>query len=145
MNKLIFFLCFLILSPLSIANELINLSPEQLLSLQKTNNALVVDIRTIKEWETTGIIPGSKKLQSFSANGDFDAQTWVEQLNQLKSSPDQPIILVCRSGGRSGKVGTFLSKQLGMKNIYHLSNGINSWMKADLPINKDCSNMLACK
>lgn len=139
---------FFLLSSLSFftsAAELINLSPEQLVSLQKNNNALVIDVRTEKEWNSTGTIPGSHKLQFFSPTGKSDANKWLAEMNQLKTSEDQPIILVCRSGGRSGKVGNMLVKQQGMKNIYHLSSGISNWIRAGNETAKDCLPNIACK
>ena len=126
------------------AEELGQLSAEQLIAMQKQDNALVIDIRTEKEWNTTGIIPDSHKLQFFTATGKYDADKWLSDLNQLKTSPEQTVILVCRSGKRSGMVGDMLTKKMEMKNIHHLSTGIMPWIKAG---NKttDCSTKLACK
>ncbi len=143
--NLFFFLTFTFFSSLISAEELTNLSAKQLLSLQKNEKALVVDIRTEREWSATGTIPNSHKLQFFSAQGNYDTEKWLADLNKLKSSPDQAIILVCHSGGRSGKVGKLLTKQLGMKNIYHLSNGMMSWVKEKNPVNIKCPTQFACK
>lgn len=126
------------------AEELGNLSPEQLKSMQKSANALVVDIRTKQEWNTTGTIPNSHKLQFFTNDGKYDAEKWLNNLNQLKSSDDQPVILVCRSGGRSGMVGDLLANTMGMKNIYHLSNGIMPWIKAGNDTSKECITSKSC-
>lgn len=126
------------------AEELGQLSAEQLIAMQKQDNALVIDIRTEKEWNTTGIIPDSHRLQFFSSTGKYDADKWLSDLNQLKTSPEQTVILVCRSGKRSGMVGDMLTKKMGMKNVHHLSTGIMPWIKVG---NKttDCSTKLACK
>ena len=118
------------------AEELTNISPEQLKTL-RNNGALVVDVRTAKEWDATGIIPGSKKLEFFNEQGEFDAKKWLNTLNQHHSSAEQPVILVCRSGNRSDMVGNYLAKKVGMKNIYHLQNGILSWIKTGNEIEKD--------
>ena len=142
--KLTFFLLLTLFSSFISAEELINLSTDQLIALQKNQNALVIDIRTEKEWATTGTIPNSHKLQFFSANGKYDAEKWLSDLENLKSSAEQPIILVCRSGSRSGMVGNMLSKQKNMKNIFHLSNGIMPWIKAGNEVNKECSPQQSC-
>lgn len=128
--KSILLLLLSVFSSILSAEELINLSAEQLIDLQKNNNALVVDIRTEKEWNSTGTIPGSHKLQFFSSQGKYDLKKWLSDLDQIKTSKDQPVILVCRSGGRSGMVGDILTKKKSMKNIHHLSNGISSWINA---------------
>lgn len=112
------------------AEELTNLSTQQLISIQKEQKAIIIDIRTEKEWGSTGTIPESHKLQFFTSGGKYDVDKWLANLKKLKRSEDQPVILVCRSGNRSGMVGTMLTKQLNLKNIYHLSNGISSWIKA---------------
>ena len=138
----LFFICFFF-SALIYAEELGQLSAAQLIAMQKQDNALIIDIRTEKEWNTTGIIPDSHKLQFFSATGKYDADKWLADLNQLKTAPDQTVILVCRSGNRSGMVGNMLTKQIGMKNVYHLSTGIMPWIKAGNKIT-DCPTKLAC-
>ncbi len=140
--------CFLLLALFSLSGateELVNLSVEQVHTMQQNNNALVIDIRTEKEWQTTGIIPASHKLEFFNSEGKYDAEKWLAELEKLKSSPDQPVILVCRSGNRSGMVGNFLAKQLGMKNIYHLSSGIQSWSRTGLKLENECLPNVACK
>lgn len=144
-NKLFFLLFLCLFSSLSLAEELGLLTAEQLLAMQNDSNALVIDIRTEKEWKATGTIPNSHKLQFFSPTGNYDTSKWLADLNKLKSADNQAIILVCRSGGRSGKVGELLTKQLGMSNIHHLSNGISSFVKTGNKLVKDCSNQLACK
>ena len=141
---ILFFICSFFTAFIS-AEELGQLSAEQLIALQKQDNALVIDIRTKKEWNTTGTIPDSHKLQFFSSTGKYDAEKWLSDLNQLKSSPEQSVILVCRSGNRSSMVGEMLTKKMGMKNVHHLSTGIIPWIKAGNKITNDCSTKLACK
>jgi len=118
------------------AGELGQVSAEQLLDMQQNQHALVVDIRTDAEWNATGVIPNSQKLQSYDSEGRFDSAKWLTELQKLKTSPDQPVILVCRSGNRSGKVGDFLARQ-GMNQVYHLSKGIQSWIKDGRPVKND--------
>lgn len=142
--KIILFAFFSLFSTLTTAAELIDLSVEQVQALQKNGAALVIDIRTEQEWLSTGIIPSSHKLEFFNKQGKYDAEQWLDELAKLKSSSDQPVILVCRSGNRSGMVGNYLTQQLGMKNVYHLSNGIQAWIKAGQKLDNACPNQLAC-
>lgn len=127
-----------------VAAELGNLSPDQLLDMQRNDHALVVDVRTPAEWQSTGIIADSHKLQAFDATGNFDADAWVAKLQKLKTSPNQPIILVCRSGNRSGKVGEVLTQKLGMTRVYHLANGLQSWFNSGRPLSPNCFTV-SCK
>ncbi|HIL77744.1 MAG: rhodanese-like domain-containing protein [Methyloprofundus sp.] len=139
--SLIFFLLFSgkILS----AAELTNLTPGQV-NKSLNNETLVIDIRTPREWQTTGIIPGSHPVKFFDQNGKYDTQQWLAAVQKLQSSPDQEIILVCHSGGRSGKVGKLLSKKLNMPNVSHLQNGIKSWIKEQRPTEKACTATQTC-
>ena len=124
--SLLFFCCLLI-SGLAFA-ELIGVNPDKLQEMAD-QGALVIDIRTENEWQTTGTIPSSQKLMFYDENGNSDADQWLAQLQKLKSSPDQPVIVVCHSGGRSSSVGKYLNTEIGMPNVYHLENGISGWIK----------------
>ena len=137
---------YLFLVPFSsflMAADLVNLSPAELQKFQ-SKNAIVVDIRTEKEWAETGIIPSSHKIEFFSADGQSDPEKWLVNLRQQMKSPDQPIVLVCRSGNRSRMAGDFLTQKMGMTNVYHLEKGIKSWIKEGLNIQKDCPKQIAC-
>ena len=129
---LYFFSLLLAFSPVQ-AEELKPLNPEQLQTIQAQQSPLIIDVRTPAEWQATGIIPNSHKLQGFDSNGQFDANKWTAELEKLKTSPDQAVILVCRSGNRSGKIGDILVKQ-GQHNIYHLQNGIQGWIQTGHPV-----------
>ena len=118
------------------ATELGQLTPAQLETLKNEQQAVVFDIRTAKEWRETGLIPESHPLQFFDDQGQYNLDRWLAEAKKLQKTPEQPIILVCRSGNRSGKLGNMLTRQLGMKNIYHLSNGMTAWIKADKAIEK---------
>ncbi len=142
--KPLFFLFLALFSGLLSAAELVTISSEQLQTLQQ-QNALVVDIRTEQEWAESGTIPKSLKIQFFDNNGDFDSDLWLKQLNEHRQTSNQAVILVCRSGNRSAKVGNFLTQKLGMINIYHLENGMNAWSKEGRKIDKDCPTQIDCK
>ncbi len=124
------------------AEELGELSNPDFVKMQP--EALVIDIRTEQEWQQTGTIPNSHKLQFFSAEGKYDTDEWIQKMEALKTNPDQPVILVCRSGSRSSMVGNMLAKQLNMKNIYHLSNGIVHYIKTGNAIQKECTDSKSC-
>lgn len=125
-----------LLSPWLAASELGQVSAEQLQAMQQNDRTLVIDVRTEPEWHATGIIPGSRKLQAFNEDGQFDASRWTADLQKLKSWPDQAVILVCRSGNRSGRLGNILIEQ-GIPNVYHLNHGIQSWIKSGRPVQDD--------
>ena len=45
---------------------------------------------------------------------------------------DRPVVLMCRSGARSGHACAFLTAQ-GFRNVYNLQGGIISWVSQGLP------------
>lgn len=46
-----------------------------------------------------------------------------------KISKDKPVIIHCKSGGRSGVVVTELEKRFGMTNLFNLKGGILAYAK----------------
>jgi len=120
------------------AAELQTVNPEQLQQARQNGNVLVVDIRTAPEWQSSGVIPNSVKLQAYDKDGQFDQDRWLNDLQKLKTSPDQTVVLVCRSGNRSGKLGQLLTQQLGIEHVQHLNGGMQSWIKSGLPVVPDC-------
>jgi sulfur-carrier protein adenylyltransferase/sulfurtransferase len=47
--------------------------------------------------------------------------------NLEKISKDKPVIIHCKSGGRSGNIVNFLESQFGFNNLYNLKGGILAW------------------
>lgn len=100
-------------------------------------NVVVIDIRTPPEWVQTGIVPTSKTLMFFDQNGNYDVEKWLQKFTSYVKNKDQAFVLVCRSGNRTGMLGNFLSEKLGYKKVFHLENGIKSWIKEQRPTIKN--------
>ena len=110
------------------AADLKAVDPQQITALQQ-DKAILIDIRTPEEWRKTGLIPGSRPLTYFDANGHYDTAAWLKQLDQLTTDKNRPIVLICRSGHRSELVGNLLAKELGYGQVYHLRTGIKGWLE----------------
>ena len=94
-----------------------NITPAQVAALVDAGAAFV-DVREHQE-TTAGSAPGAQfiPLQSFT----------------LDSVPiDQPVILICRSGSRSGAVANALA-QHGYT-TYNVVGGMGAWAAAGLPV-----------
>ena len=87
----------------------------------------VVDIRTPEEWEATGIIEGSHLLTFFDAQGNYDARAWLSALSAI-AAPDEPVAIICHSGGRSDIVTRFLDGQVGYQHVHDVHEGISQWI-----------------
>lgn len=144
LNRLLATLATLLFSLPVLAVELGKVTPDQLLDMQQKDKALVIDIRTPPEWQSTGLISDSYKIQGLDADGNFDQSKWLAELKKIRTSPDQPIVLVCRSGNRSEKVGEILTEKLGMSRVYHLTGGIQTWFNSGHPLSPNCLTV-ACK
>ena len=93
----------------------------------------LIDIRTEGEWKSSGVIAGSRLLTFFDAQGRADPAQWLAEARPI-AGPEQPLILICRSGKRTRVAAQFLSEQAGYKKVYHVSGGIGGWVDAGRPL-----------
>jgi rhodanese-related sulfurtransferase len=99
------------------------LQPAGLTSLVNRENALVVDLRPIAEFEK-GHIPGAKNVQV----SQFDPEN-----KQLTAAKALPVVLVCKAGQASSDAARRLRKA-GFERVFVLDGGIGSWQQAGLPL-----------
>ncbi len=93
--------------------------------INATTKKQVLDVRTPQEW-VSGIIKGANKINVF----DADFKTQVAKLNK-----DVPVMVYCRSGGRSGRAMKILTG-MGFKEVYNLNGGIGAWKAAQYEVVK---------
>jgi len=84
---------------------------------------IVVDVRTPEEWNE-GHIAGAQLI-------DFSAPGFAEALAALPA--DQPLLIYCASGGRSGKTLERLRVE-GGREVYNLRGGMGAWRNAGAPV-----------
>jgi rhodanese-related sulfurtransferase len=102
-----------------------SLTPALLTQLINRENALVVDVSPLGDFEK-GHIVGSKHV----ALSQFDPESKL-----LAKVRELPVAVVDRNGMQSGTAAKKLVKA-GFKNVYWLDGGIASWQGADLPLAK---------
>lgn len=83
----------------------------------------VLDVREPSEF-ATGVIQGALLIPL----GQVEKR--VAELSELK---DQPLYVVCASGGRSAQAIKTLSK-LGFTQLTNVKGGMNAWRKMNLPV-----------
>lgn len=91
-------------------------TPEEMHSLVEQKDVQLVDVRSSSEYQDGHI--------AFAQNIDFNSPTFDEDI--LKLDKSKPVILYCKSGGRSARC----SKKLlaaGFIKIYELKGGITQW------------------
>ena len=101
------------------------LSPSGLTALMNLENALVVDLRPVADYQR-GHIAGSKNVQM----GQFDPES-----KQLAPAKALPIVLVCQNGISVSAAAKRL-KKAGFERVHVLEGGISAWQQADLPLVK---------
>ena len=129
-DHLLLSMAFIGISVALIANELSRLNrgykaltPALLTQLINRENALVVDVSPMNDFEK-GHIVGSRNV----VMSQFDPEN-----KQLAKVRELPVALVCRSGMNSAQAAKRLVKA-GFSNVYWLDGGIGAWQSADLPL-----------
>ena len=118
----------LILSSANVLAEVKNINNHEIISLMKSG-VPVVDIRRADEWIDTGIIEQSHLITFFDKKGSYSVEEWLPKLRKIAKEGD-PVIIICRSGRRSGIVSKFLDDQANYKSVYNASGGILSWISS---------------
>ena len=99
-----------------------SLDVDTFLEAAAVEGAVVVDVRTPREW-AGGVIAGSKLI-------DFRAEGFIEAIRAL--TVKGPLLLTCHSGGRSARAREILKGE-GFAHVQDLSGGIKAWAAAGKP------------
>ena len=91
-------------------------------------DVVLIDIRRHEEWKQTGVVKGSHLITFFDNKGKYNINKWMAELNKVVKK-DQPFVLICRTGSRTGQVSKFLDKKLMYKNVNNHTKGITSWIR----------------
>ncbi len=86
-------------------------------------NALVVDVRTEKEYKE-GHVMNALHIPL----GMLD-----DRIQELQVYKNHAVVMVCRSGARSAQAATKLKKQ-GFANVHNIGGGMLAWERVKLPI-----------
>lgn len=104
----------------------------------------VIDIRLQSEWEQTGIVAGSHLFTFFDERGRADPAGWLAKVKPI-AGPEQPVIVICRTGNRTKAVSQFLSQQAGYSKVYNVRAGIMGWLRASGPAVPATQSIAACR
>jgi rhodanese-related sulfurtransferase len=89
-----------------------------------SDDAYLLDVREDDEW-TAGHAPGAHHLPMMQVPA---------RLAEIPTDTD--VVVVCRSGGRSGNVVSYLTGQ-GWDNVRNLDGGMQSWAAAGRAVVRD--------
>lgn len=96
--------------------------PSEAIQLINHKDALVVDVRTEKEYQQ-GHIMNALHIPL----GVLD-----DHMQELQSYKNSAVVMVCRSGARSGQATSKLKKQ-GFTDVHNMGGGMMAWERAKLP------------
>ena len=96
------------------------------------NPPLLVDVRTKAEFES-----GHLKKALNVPVGEFAGGAYAEKIGE--PAKDDPIIVFCRSGRRSGIAHDILIKDR-YTNVKNVEGGMIAWKEAELPIVKEAES-----
>lgn len=88
-------------------------------------DALVLDVRDEGEFKA-GHIPNSRHIPLAGIGS---------RLKELEKFRQRPVVLICRSGSRSGAAAGILKKS-GFNDVVVLQGGLTAWAQANLPVEK---------
>ncbi len=94
----------------------------QAVRLINDEDAVVIDVREDAE-VAGGRIPNAKHVP---------LSVLKQRLKELERYRDRPVVLVCRSGSRSGAAVSILRKA-GFERVYNLKGGMLAWENENLP------------
>ncbi|MFT5549017.1 MAG: rhodanese-related sulfurtransferase [Candidatus Azotimanducaceae bacterium] len=128
-TRFISFLIFSLFYSGTLLAELVDIDNTELQKLLN-EKTLIIDVRRAEEWSETGVIKSSQLLTFFDKAGNVDTAKWHADLAQI-SDKTTPVIVICRSGARSKKVGNWLLTTLGYETVYNVTGGIVGWKNSD--------------
>lgn len=87
--------------------------------------ARIIDVRDPDEFnDTWGHIPGAQLVPLGML--PYVAQDW---------HPDEPLVMVCRSGRRSARA-TDLLRERGFRRVFDLEGGMQAYVESGLPVER---------
>jgi rhodanese-related sulfurtransferase len=129
LRAVFFMACMILIVSNSYALAHIDVTAEQARGLiESTNDLIVVDVREPYEYcDAVGHIPGA--LNYPLSSGVLEAR--YEEL-----PIDGPVLVVCRSGGRSNAAANFLDSK-GFSFVYDMMGGMSAWIWETEPCKDD--------
>ena len=99
-------------------------------SLIDNDNAVLIDIRDVRELWRDGKVPGSRHVPRgmiefwIAPDSAYHKEIFTE---------DRPFVFMCAGGLRSA-LATQIAQRMGLKPVYNLIGGFGAWREAEAPI-----------
>lgn len=100
-----------------------SVGPQQAVMLINRKNAVVVDVRDKKEFESGHIVDSI----------NIPLSKLKQRMTELKKHKDNPVVVVCKLGQHSGEAAKILM-EAGHAEVVKLSGGLTEWKAQSLPL-----------
>jgi len=100
-----------------------SVGPQQAVMLINRSNAVVLDVREKKEFESGHIVDAINIPQSKLS----------QRITELEKHKEKPVVVVCKMGQHSGEACKTL-QQAGFTQVSRLAGGIAEWKAQSLPL-----------
>ena len=100
----------------------------------QNENYIFIDIRTKKERDKTGVLPGSLQITAFDIYGNFVPD--FMKIFQSTVDLEDNIVFISNKGNISSILANGFVEQLGAKNMYSLDGGIQKLIKENYKLLK---------
>lgn len=123
----------IILSIIALVSSLFASASDKYPTLEMINsNMPIIDIRTTSEWIQTGIIKDAITITFFDEKGNYNMESFLEQLNK-NIDTTKPFAIICKTGNRTKIVSKMLSNSFGY-DVINLKGGMVYSKANNLPI-----------
>ena len=111
--------------------QILEIDPQSFHAL--ADGCTLIDVREPAEFET-GHIAGAINIPRGVLEFQVDAHPAVANVGDpALSHKDQPLVLVCRTGGRAALAALNLQR-MGFSDVRSLAGGVNDWTAGGLPL-----------
>lgn len=124
-----------LLAPAMAQDTPLNVTPPAAAKLVADKQAILIDIRTLEEWQETGVAEGAHRL-------DMTDPLFAAKLSRLVDGDrTRPIALICRTANRTRTVQAALM-QGGWKTVINVEGGMigngadKGWIAHGLPVKR---------
>ena len=108
--------------------------PGEAAAMQDAGDAVLVDIRDVRELAREGRVPGARHAPRGMLEFWFDPAS--EYHKPVFDQPDKTFVLFCAAAGRSALAAKTL-QEMGFANVAHMAGGFGRWRAEGRPIERD--------